>query len=181
MDPMVSIIIPVYNAETTLRRCVLSVLGQQYEDFELLLIDDGSSDGSGGMCDEFARKDARVRVVHKKNAGVSAARNDAIRLARGRYLQFLDSDDWITPDATRPAAQEPVLPGKTLYLRLPTDSAIQLVRPVLTRHSGQTDVVLYIEATGAKLRAPAQLRVRPTKALLGELSGMLGAKNVVLK
>ena len=101
MDPMVSIIIPVYNAETTLRRCVLSVLGQQYEDFELLLIDDGSSDGSGGMCDEFARKDARVRVVHKKNAGVSAARNDAIRLARGRYLQFLDSDDWITPDATR--------------------------------------------------------------------------------
>ena len=101
MDPMVSIIIPVYNAEATLRRCVLSVLGQQYGDFELLLIDDGSSDGSGGMCDEFARRDARVRVVHKQNAGVSAARNDAMRLARGRYLQFLDSDDWITPDATR--------------------------------------------------------------------------------
>ena len=87
----------------------------------------------------------------------------------------------LTPDATRPAAQEPALPGKTLYLRLPTDSAIQLVRPVLARHSGSADVVLYIEATGAKLRAPAQLRVRPTKALLGELSGMLGAKNVVLK
>ncbi|MGN0996248.1 MAG: DNA polymerase III subunit alpha, partial [Candidatus Ventricola sp.] len=79
------------------------------------------------------------------------------------------------------AAKEPTLPGKTLYLRLPTDSAIQLVRPVLARHSGQADVVLYIEATGAKLRAPASLRVRPTKALLDALRELLGSKNVVLK
>ena len=99
--PMVSIIVPVYNASKTLRRCVDSVLKQEYADFELLLVDDGSRDDSGAICDEYARKDPRVRVIHKANAGVSAARNDALDQARGEYLQFLDSDDWLSPDATR--------------------------------------------------------------------------------
>lgn len=101
MKPKVSIIIPVYNAEIQLRRCISSVLLQQYEDFELILVDDGSTDASGAICDEYAQKDSRVRVIHKANGGVSAARNDAIASAQGEYLQFLDSDDWITPDATR--------------------------------------------------------------------------------
>lgn len=101
MKPQVSIIIPVYNAEVQLRRCISSVLLQQFEDFELILVDDGSKDSSGVICDEYAAKDSRVRVMHKANGGVSAARNDAIAAARGEYLQFLDSDDWITPDATR--------------------------------------------------------------------------------
>ena len=101
MNPTVSIIVPVYNAEATLSRCVDSVLNQQYTDFELLLVDDGSPDGSGALCDRYAAQDARVRVIHQKNAGVSAARNRALDAARGTYLQFLDSDDWITPDATR--------------------------------------------------------------------------------
>ena len=99
--PMVSIIVPVYNASKTLRRCVDSVLKQEYTDFELLLVDDGSRDDSGAICDEYAGKDPRVRVIHKANAGVSAARNDALDQARGEYLQFLDSDDWLSPDATR--------------------------------------------------------------------------------
>ena len=99
--PMVSIIVPVYNASKTLRRCVDSVLKQEYTDFELLLVDDGSRDDSGTICDEYAGKDPRVRVIHKANAGVSAARNDALDQARGEYLQFLDSDDWLSPDATR--------------------------------------------------------------------------------
>ena len=101
MNPTVSIIIPVYNAEATLRRCVNSVLKQEYADFELLLVDDGSRDASGAICDEFAAMDGRVRVIHKPNTGVSDTRNTAIEQARGAYLQFLDSDDWITPDATR--------------------------------------------------------------------------------
>ena len=76
--PAVSIIIPVYNAENFLARCVDSVLGQEYTDFELLLIDDGSKDKSGAMCDAYAASDSRVRVFHKENAGVSAARNQAL-------------------------------------------------------------------------------------------------------
>lgn len=101
MNPTVSIIIPVYNAEPYLRRCVESILGQEYMDYELLLIDDGSRDGSGAICDEYSARDARVRVIHKENEGVSAARNLAIDNAKGTYLQFVDSDDWITPDATK--------------------------------------------------------------------------------
>lgn len=101
MKPMVSVIVPVYNAEQTLRRCVTSILEQQFTDLELLLVDDGSTDASGELCDEFAARDARVTVLHQENAGVSAARNHALEQAKGTYLQFLDSDDWITPDATR--------------------------------------------------------------------------------
>lgn len=100
MTPTVSIIVPVYNAEGTVGRCIESILNQEYADFELLLVDDGSRDASGSICDRYAEKDARVRVIHKENGGVSAARNTALDEARGVYLQFLDSDDWITPDAT---------------------------------------------------------------------------------
>ena len=100
MNPKVSIIIPIYNAEKHLRRCIDSVLKQDFEDFELILMNDGSRDSSGMICDTYAEKDERVRVVHKENSGVSDTRNQAMTLARGEYLQFLDSDDWITPDAT---------------------------------------------------------------------------------
>ncbi len=99
--PEVSIIVPVYNAEKALRRCVDSILNQEYTDFEVLLVDDGSQDTSGAICDEYAAADPRVRVVHKVNTGVSDTRNTALDLARGRWLQFLDSDDWITSDATK--------------------------------------------------------------------------------
>ena len=99
--PKISIIVPVYNAEAVLGRCVDSVLGQDFEDFELLLMDDGSRDGSPEICDRYAKQDSRVRVVHKENSGVSNTRNMAIDMARGEYLQFLDADDWITPEASR--------------------------------------------------------------------------------
>ena len=100
MNPSVSIIVPVYNAEKTIRRCIESILHQSCGDFELLVVDDGSPDSSGAICDAYAAGDARVRVFHKENGGVSAARNLALEQARGKYIQFLDSDDWITPDAT---------------------------------------------------------------------------------
>ena len=95
------IIIPVYNAEKTIGRCIESILNQEFTDFELLLIDDGSTDGSSILCDVYAEKDSRICVVHKGNSGVSNSRNLAIDMANGTYLQFLDADDWITPNATR--------------------------------------------------------------------------------
>lgn len=100
MIPTVSIIVPVYNAVHTVERCIESILNQDYTDFELLLVNDGSTDGSGAVCDRYAAKDPRVLVIHKKNGGVSVARNTALDQARGTFLQFLDSDDWLTPDAT---------------------------------------------------------------------------------
>ncbi|MBQ7534743.1 MAG: glycosyltransferase family 2 protein [Stomatobaculum sp.] len=99
--PKVSIIIPIYNAEKAVRRCIDSVLDQEYKDFELLLMDDGSKDGSPVILDEYAEKDERVRVVHKPNSGVSATRNMALDMAKGDWIQFLDADDWITKDATK--------------------------------------------------------------------------------
>lgn len=101
MSPTVSIIVPVYNAERTVRRCIESILSQEYSDFELLLVNDGSTDHSGAICEEYAARDSRVQVFHKENTGVSATRNLALDRAAGTYLQFLDSDDWITPDATK--------------------------------------------------------------------------------
>ena len=96
--PTISVIVPVYNAEKYLRRCIDSVLAQTYTDFELLLIDDGSKDSSGTICDEYAAQDTRVRVFHKENGGVSSARNVGLDNARGEWVTFVDSDDWISKD-----------------------------------------------------------------------------------
>lgn len=98
--PLVSIIVPLYNAEKTIVRCINSILNQKYKDFELLLLDDGSTDGTAGICDAYAEKDGRIRVLHKENTGVSDTRNRGIGMARGKYLQFVDCDDWLTPEAT---------------------------------------------------------------------------------
>lgn len=95
-SPLISVIVPVYNAEQTLRQCVDSILMQEYKDFELLLIDDGSKDSSPKICDEYA-KDARVKVFHKENGGVSSARNLGLDHALGEWITFVDSDDYLTP------------------------------------------------------------------------------------
>ena len=97
-SPVISVIIPVYNTEKYLRCCIDSVLAQTYKDFELLLIDDGSTDSSGAICDEYAEKDTRVRVFHKENGGVSSARNLGLDNARGNWIMFVDGDDWIAPN-----------------------------------------------------------------------------------
>ena len=94
---MVSIIVPVYNGEKFLNRCVKSILAQTDTDFELILVDDGSKDNSGKICDEFAAKDCRIKVIHQKNAGVSAARNAGLDAAAGEYIGFVDVDDYISP------------------------------------------------------------------------------------
>lgn len=94
---MISVIIPVYNSLPDLRRCIDCVLGQTYSDLEILLVDDGSTDGSGELCDEYAKADSRIRVVHQQNAGVSEARNTGLRMVSGDYVAFIDNDDWIHP------------------------------------------------------------------------------------
>lgn len=95
MTPYISVIIPVYNAEATLKKCVDSVLGQQFANFEVILVDDGSKDGSFQICEEFARKDSRVAVIHKENGGVSSARNRGLEIAKGKWVTFVDSDDYL--------------------------------------------------------------------------------------
>lgn len=97
-DPKISIIIPVYNADATLCRCVDSILAQTFADFEVLLVNDGSTDSSGEVCDEYSAKDDRVKVFHKANGGASSARNMGIENARGEYVTFIDSDDEILPN-----------------------------------------------------------------------------------
>ena len=95
---MVSVIVPVYNVETLLPRCVDSILSQSYKEIEIFLVDDGSRDKSGEICDEYATKDARIRVMHQANAGQAVARNAALDIACGEYVIFVDSDDYILPD-----------------------------------------------------------------------------------
>ncbi len=95
MDDLVSVIVPVYNTASYLQRCVESVLNQTYCHFELLLIDDGSTDGSDGICDKYAESDARIIAIHKLNGGVSSARNLGLQNMKGEFFMFLDSDDWL--------------------------------------------------------------------------------------
>ena len=98
---IISVVVPVYNAEKYLKQCIDSILGQTYSDFELILVDDGSTDGSGGICDLYADADSRVHVIHTKNQGVVTARKTGVTLARGEYIACVDSDDWLDPDFYR--------------------------------------------------------------------------------
>ena len=97
MKPLISVIVPVYRVEKYLHRCVDSILRQTYTDFELILVDDGSPDSCGAICDAYAAEDSRVRVIHRENGGLSAARNSGIGIAAGEYFTFIDSDDWVHP------------------------------------------------------------------------------------
>ena len=96
--PEISVIVPVYHVENKIRRCIDSILAQSFTDFELILVDDGSPDKSGEICDEYAKTDARIRVIHQENKGASAARNCGIKDAKGSYLSFVDSDDYVDKD-----------------------------------------------------------------------------------
>ena len=98
MEKPVSIIVPVYQVKDYLRQCVDSILNQTFKDYELILVDDGSTDESGKICDEYSMKDPRIIVIHKTNGGLSDARNAGIEIAKGKYFSFIDSDDIVTDD-----------------------------------------------------------------------------------
>jgi len=98
MDAEISIIIPVFNVEKYIGICLESVINQTFRNLEIILVNDGSTDGSGKICDEYAARDSRIRVIHQENKGVSAARNEGLRLSSGKYVGFVDGDDWIDDD-----------------------------------------------------------------------------------
>ena len=95
---MVSIIVPIYNIEGYIRECIDSILAQTYPDFELILVDDDSPDNCGRICDEYAEKDVRIKVIHKENGGLTSARNAGLSVAKGDWIMHVDGDDWIEPD-----------------------------------------------------------------------------------
>ena len=97
-SPLISVIVPVYKVEAYLEKCVNSIINQTYKNLEIILVDDGSPDRCGEMCDEFAKQDSRIRVIHKENGGQSTARNMALDIMKGDYVGFVDSDDWIELD-----------------------------------------------------------------------------------
>lgn len=123
--PQISLIIPVYNAEKTLRRCLESVAAQTQPGLQVLLVDDGSRDGSAAICAEFAARDSRFQLLRQENAGVSAARNHGITAAEGEYLMFADADDYLPPDAAEQ------------FLRAAEDSGADLVISDFYRVSGE--------------------------------------------
>lgn len=95
---LLSVIVPVYKVEAYLRRCLDSVCGQTYKNMQIILVDDGSPDRCGAICDAYAEKDSRIEVLHQKNEGLSGARNNGLKLAKGEYIAFVDSDDWLHPE-----------------------------------------------------------------------------------
>ncbi|MBR1692596.1 MAG: glycosyltransferase family 2 protein [Lachnospiraceae bacterium] len=97
MEPLISVIVPIYNVEAYLKRCVNSIQAQTYSNLEIILVDDGSPDGCGALCDELAKEDRRITVIHKENGGLSDARNKGLDAAGGQYIAFVDSDDYIAP------------------------------------------------------------------------------------
>lgn len=103
---IVSIIIPIYNSEKLLKRCINSIVNQTYKNIEIILVNDGSDDSSGEICEDYARKDKRIKVIHQKNMGVSTARNRGVHESKGRYIQFVDSDDEISPTMTEILVKE---------------------------------------------------------------------------
>ena len=106
MKDKVSVIVPVYNTECYLKKCIDSIRRQTYQDLDIIIVDDGSSDQCGKLCDQIAESDARIRVLHKKNGGLSVARNAGIRIASGEYLVFCDSDDWMETNIIKTALDE---------------------------------------------------------------------------
>lgn len=123
MDPQISIIVPVYNVEQYLPQCIDSILDQTFSDFELLLIDDGSPDKSGEICDEYAKKDNRIRVFHKENGGVSSARNLGLDNAESEWVTFVDADDWISKKYI-----------ENLYAPILSDNEIEFVQAGCTNY-----------------------------------------------
>lgn len=160
--PEISVIIPVYNVEKYLDRCLNTVTNQSYTDLEIILIDDGSKDCSGAKCDDWAKKDSRIKVVHQKNKGAGAARNAGLKIASGKYIGFVDSDDWIDPDMymklhdmlqSHPEAQMSMCgtarTSKPSKIRLEVENAIEsvstekMLRRFFRENGGESDFGIY--------------------------------------
>ena len=129
----ISVIIPVYKVEKYLDKCVESIVNQTYKNLEIILVDDGSPDNCPAMCDEWAEKDERIRVIHKENGGVSSARNAALEVATGDYIGFVDSDDWIELDMYE----------YLVSLILDNDAQIAIIYDMLRRNYSKVGIYKY--------------------------------------
>lgn len=152
-NPFFSIVIPVYNTAPYLRECLDSVLAQTYVDFEALLVDDGSTDESGSICDEYSSKDSRIKVIHQQNQGVSAARNTALEISRGEYIGFVDSDDTCLPGML-----------SHYYELIKTNGAdiVQSEGPVIGNNSGAEQKCLMLDREKAMTEFFKIGKVRPS-------------------
>ena len=161
--PEISVIVPVYRAEAFLRKCTDSIVNQTFFDWELLLIEDGSPDQSGALCDKIAEEDARIRVFHKPNGGVSSARNLGLEQAQGTYIAFADSDDWLPPTALEDL--------HTALKEAGADSAGG------AHYRAEPDGQLDVEpgAMPAGVYGPAEIRTGILDRLMGERMGQPGA------
>lgn len=142
---LVSIIIPVYNVERYINRCLESVCNQTYQEIEIILVDDGSSDNSGRICDSFSATDNRVRVIHKTNGGLSSARNAGLAIARGEYITFLDSDDFLSKNYVK----------KSLELCLMNKAEISIMKMVFVKE-GDNDERIVDNCEPIKSLTPAE-------------------------
>jgi glycosyltransferase involved in cell wall biosynthesis len=163
--PIVSVIVPVYKAEESLGRCVDSILAGTLAEIEVILVDDGSPDRCGALCDGYAARDPRVKVVHRENGGESAARNTGLEHADGRYIEFVDSDDWVEPEITRVLyeameAYQPDLVACTFFRESPGHSEPMTLgfagtqppsRPIMEFARGRADAALRFGTSWAKL------------------------------
>lgn len=115
-QPLITVIVPVYNVEKYLRRCLDSIIRQTYQNLEILCIDDGSIDNSGEICEQYAARDARIKVIHQENQGLSTARNRGLDTATGEYIAFVDSDDYIAADVLEQLYQSAVSSDATCVI-----------------------------------------------------------------
>ena len=161
--PKISVIVPVYNAEKYLHRCIDSILAQTFTDFELLLINDGSKDSSGVICDEYAAKDSRVLVFHKENGGVSSARNMGLDNAKGEWISFVDSDDWVEKEYLETLYQDGEFDFVTCYWNvLENNDVLEGVFHADREYYGLNDIRLFLDDNERELLYPVCRLFRKT-------------------
>ena len=162
---LISIIVPVYKVEKYLDKCVNSILKQTHKNLEIILVDDGSPDNCGKMCDEFASKDSRIKVIHKENGGLSSARNAGIEIATGKYIAFIDSDDCISEDYC-----------ETLYnVILQTNSDVAAIDISMVREDGS----LIITSLEDEKELPLEINIYEKEEIVREILRMKTFKNYV--
>ena len=154
---LISIIIPVYNVDKYVSRCIDSILHQTYQNFEILLINDGSTDDSGIICDYYAKKDIRIRTIHQNNQGVSAARNVGLAYAKGDYIGFVDPDDWVSPH---------------MYYHLYTEMIHHNANLAICKTYIVTDDYIY---TPTKLRAEGPITITSKEAIIRLMRGRISS------
>lgn len=160
MNPKISVIIPVYNTERTLNRCVESVREQTLQDIEIILVDDGSPDNAGALCDDFAALDARIKVIHKENGGLSSARNAGMEIATGEYIGFVDSDDYIHPQMY-----------EKLYERITADDSDVCLCGLFRVNDQGMERPSKLEQMPAKLTGREQIEKHLSLPLIGVIPG----------